>query len=72
MLYLNHLGHSWRRIGEFYGVTCGTAYRLAVEGHIPANPDLRQRLGLTHCCWADLPTPVVRWAIEHREEFTYA
>lgn len=65
-------GQTWQQIGDYYGITKGMAYRIANDDYIPANLEIRQRLGLTPCCWADLPTPVVRWAIEHREEFTYA
>jgi hypothetical protein len=62
----------WRRVGMEFGVSGGMAFRVARQGYVPRDEDIRRRLGLELPqveCWADLPVGRVKWAIENREEF---
>jgi hypothetical protein len=46
MLQLKELHYTWRQIGDHYDITCGMAYRIALQDYDPVDPDIRQRLGL--------------------------
>jgi hypothetical protein len=37
---------NWRVVGGLFGITAGTARRIAVEGHEPVDHDIRVALGL--------------------------
>lgn len=41
-------GHlrSWRAVGRLWGLSSGLAYRMAIQGYEPKNPELRRKLGL--------------------------
>lgn len=38
--------HSWRKTGAAFGLTAGMAYRIAYQQYDPADPTIRERLGL--------------------------
>jgi hypothetical protein len=46
LLQLNADGYTWRNIGELYGISCGMAYRIAMDNYDPIDPAIRMVLGL--------------------------
>lgn len=62
--------YTWRQIGALYGVSSGTAHRIATMGYEPKDPAIRRALGLDQPLhWRDRPVRAVRWALENREAF---
>jgi len=38
--------HSWDKTGKAFNITGGMAFRIAINGYDPANPQTRKALGL--------------------------
>jgi hypothetical protein len=73
---------SWQKVADSRGVNVAYVYKYAVKGLEPVNPEICKRLGiprkrrgvtinqLLQLNIQDMPTPILKWALEHRQEMT--
>jgi hypothetical protein len=64
ILNLRDLGYKWRQIGEHYGITGGMAYRIAINGYDPVDPEIRQHLGLDAITAPEILEARLHWVLD--------
>lgn len=68
---------SWHKYSRHLRLNVGPVYRFAIYGILPRDPVIRRKLlgrktinqHLAEDSIQDMPTPLLAWALEHREEY---